>query len=177
MTKYGSFLTSLNGATGAIVGISSSLALPLLLISSSESPGIPEPLTLITWPFGFTNVIYLDTYARSLFFVSVCGPVSTYFSLFLLRTSLLYAAIAWFMVATVRSPCLPVLRVTWYSNLGPSEEDAAPWCGGTSPMSLPMLKCCGLKGDLPNSGLPRCGNFEGPYCVVSRRKCFLLQVP
>ena len=77
MTKYGSFRTSLNGATGAIVGISSSLVLPLLLISSSESPGIPEPLRLITSPFEFLNVIYFDTKARSLCFRSEAGQVST----------------------------------------------------------------------------------------------------
>ena len=155
MTKYGSFRTSLNGATGAIVGISSSLVLPLLLISSSESPGIPEPLRLITSPFEFLNVIYFDTKARSLCFLSEAGPVSANLSFWVLFC-LLYAVIASFMVATVRSPCAPVLRVTWYSNLGPPEEDAAPGCGGTSPMSLPILKCCApLVWDVSKKGLPR----------------------
>ena len=55
MTKYGSFLTSLNGATGAIVGISSSVALPLLLSSSSTTPSIPDPNILIFRPLASMN--------------------------------------------------------------------------------------------------------------------------
>ena len=58
MTKHGSFLTSLNGATGAIVGISSSLAL-LRLLSSSGTPSIPEPYILFNTLFVLpsTNLI------------------------------------------------------------------------------------------------------------------------
>ena len=57
MTKYGSFLTSLYGATGAVVG-SSSLSLLLMLTFSSDTPSMPEPrVPLITRPCASTNTI------------------------------------------------------------------------------------------------------------------------
>ena len=145
MTKYESLRTSLNGATGAIVGIAASLALALLLISSAESPGIPEPLKLTTSPLGFLNVIYFGTKARSLCFLSKAGPVSTSFILCFLFC-LLYAVIASFMVPTVRLPLLPVDLVSWYSNLGPSEEDDAPGCAGSSPDVASHVKMLRTKG-------------------------------
>ena len=57
MTKYGSFLTSLYGATGAVVG-SSSLSLLLMLTSSSDTPSMPEPWALlITRPCASTHTL------------------------------------------------------------------------------------------------------------------------
>ena len=59
MTKYGSFLTSLYGATGAVVGISLSL-----LLSSSGTPGILPPL--IAFPAVSRKSICLNTNRRRL---------------------------------------------------------------------------------------------------------------
>ena len=95
MTKYGSFRTSLNGATGAIVGISSSLLLSL----SSLGTSIPEPKrSFNTSPeTPSTNRMCGDTYFRS----SSLSLLTASLGFICHPLCLLNAAIALFIVPTL----------------------------------------------------------------------------